>query len=104
MRKDDEEIRRKKKELLNRFEDERDHFLYELPLLAPTDFKPLKKHRPLCKICYDNKIDSIMVPCAHSLFCVDCSHLLKENCPTCGVKILKVVKIFDLKNYAKNVR
>ena len=90
--------------MLNRFDDERDHFLYKVPLLAPRDFKPLKKHRPLCKICYDNRIDTIIVPCSHSLFCIECTKHLEETCPYCGKKILKVVKIYDVKSMSKQIR
>jgi hypothetical protein len=62
-RRDDEEIKRKKQEMLNKFDDERDFFKYKLPFLAPADFKPLKKHKKFCKICYDIRIDTIIVPC-----------------------------------------
>lgn len=58
-----ERIQKQNEDLLNKFDDERDYFKYPLPLLAPKDFKPLKKHRELCKICYDNRIDMLIRPC-----------------------------------------
>lgn len=61
----EEEKKQKLRDKLNKFEDERDLFKYEVPLLAPKDFKPLKKHRPLCKICYEQKINTAIIPCTH---------------------------------------
>ena len=52
-RKVEEEQRKRKRDHLNKFDDERDLFKYPLPMLAPSEFKPLKKHKLLCKICYD---------------------------------------------------
>ena len=72
-RKAEVETKRRLKEKLDKFEDERDFFKYALPLLAPKDFKPLKKHRVLCKICYEQKINTAIIPCTHSLFCIECT-------------------------------
>lgn len=72
-----EKIQKRNEALLNKFDDERDLFKYQLPLLAPKDFKPLKKHKDLCKICYDGPIETIIVPCKHSLFCTNCIKYLK---------------------------
>jgi len=105
-RMEEEEKKRKQiaNEFLNKFDDERDRFLYELPLLAPKDFKPLKKHRPLCKICYENDIDTVILECGESAFCCECSGYLKETCPLCGKRIQKIVKIYYYEKYTKKVR
>eukprot|EP00347_Sterkiella_histriomuscorum_P019986 403339535 len=100
----EEEEKQKKRAQLNKFDDERDVFKYNLPLLAPKDFKPLKKHKLMCKICYEQKINTAIIPCTHSLFCVECTQYLDKTCPYCGLKIEKVVRTFDLKTQIKNTR
>ena len=75
--------------------DVRDQFKFgpAVPYLMPTDFKPLQKHQALCKICYDEHINTVFLPCKHRLFCVECTDLLKEAlCPLCGKAITKVVQ------------
>ncbi|CDW86667.1 copine-4 [Stylonychia lemnae] len=100
----EEDERKRQRDLLNKFDDERDFFKYNLPLLAPKEFRPLKKHKQLCKICYDHKINTAIIPCTHSLFCVECTQYLEKTCPYCGKKIDKVVRTFDLRNFTKNIR
>lgn len=57
--------------------DIRDKFLFDLPLLAPRGFKPLEEHLDKCKICYENQINTLFMPCRHELFCHSCTKLLK---------------------------
>ena len=71
--KKEEEQKKLMRDKLNMFDDERDVFQYEMPLLAPKDFKPLKKHRNFCKVCYESKIDTAIIPCVHCLFCITCT-------------------------------
>jgi len=77
-----------------------------LPFLAPKGFKPLEEHQESCKICYEAKIDTLMMPCKHELFCHTCAKLLKDepmegfepvpNCPICGKKFDNIVRIYKL--------
>jgi len=76
----------------------------KIPLLAPIDFKPLHKHIRYCKICYDNKIDMILMPCRHRLFCFDCAELVGKVCPLDGRGIVEFVKLYKLKKFVKEVQ
>jgi Zinc finger, C3HC4 type (RING finger) len=101
------EALRKQEAELNRFGDERDAFLYEVPCLAPKGFKPLKRHRALCKICYENRINCAFMPCKCQLFCLDCCYtpdMLQGNCPLCGENIEDLIKLYDIKQQLKGVR
>ena len=51
----------------------------------------------LCKICYDKKIDALILPCAHFAVCLDCSRSLTghtNQCPICRGNIEKVQPVF----------
>eukprot|EP01114_Cavostelium_apophysatum_P002560 TRINITY_DN1227_c0_g1_i1.p1 TRINITY_DN1227_c0_g1~~TRINITY_DN1227_c0_g1_i1.p1 ORF type:complete len:425 (+),score=107.88 TRINITY_DN1227_c0_g1_i1:59-1333(+) len=52
-----------------------------------------------CKVCMDNPINTVLVPCGHLCVCESCSQLLTKNkhsalCPICKGKIKSVVKTF----------
>ena len=95
---EDEAEKQRRKREMRRLDtnDERNAFLYELPMLAPKDFVPSKKYRKKCKICYEAKIDTVLMDCKHSLFCEACSKYLQATCPLCGEEIERVVKICDI--------
>ena len=48
----------------------------------------------MCKICYENKKNSVFIPCGHICCCFECAVKLDE-CPLCRMKIDKIVKTFD---------
>lgn len=103
----EEEKERKRIEDLNRFGDIRDTFLYKVPCLAPEGFKPLKKHKAYCKICYENRINCAFMPCKCQQFCMDCCmtpDMLKENCPVCGRNIEELIRTFDIKQAGRHLR
>lgn len=100
----EEEHERRRLEELNRFGDIRDTFLYKVPCLAPEGFKPLKKHRQSCKICYENRINCAFMPCKCQQFCMDCAmtpDMLQANCPICGQNIEELIRTYDIKQAAK---
>jgi len=47
-------------------------FKFEVPCIAPKDFKPSKIHKKLCKVCYESRINMAFMPCKHELFCYGC--------------------------------
>lgn len=49
--------------------------------------------KELCKICFVNKIDRLIVPCGHLVFCGMCS-LSINVCPLCRVTISHVHKAY----------
>jgi hypothetical protein len=49
----------------------------------------------LCKCCYANPIDCVLLPCGHFAICIACSKLLPMNlCPLCREVILEAKPIF----------
>jgi hypothetical protein len=52
----------------------------------------------LCKICFDSKINTVLIPCGHVAVCLKCAEALgkpgKALCPICQQKFAKVVQTF----------
>ncbi|XP_060536627.1 E3 ubiquitin-protein ligase MYLIP [Cylas formicarius] len=46
-----------------------------------------------CKICMDNKIDSVFIPCSHVVACTECAARI-EKCPLCRTEISQAQKLF----------
>jgi E3 ubiquitin-protein ligase XIAP/baculoviral IAP repeat-containing protein 2/3 len=49
----------------------------------------------LCKICFELKIDSIILPCGHCCSCMECCQAL-DICPICRTPIDRVVKMYKV--------
>ena len=68
----------------------RANFVHEEP--------PPKKQKTdnVCKICCDNEIDTVLVPCGHIVACGTCASILKREgqCPICKKFIFLVVKTY----------
>ena len=47
----------------------------------------------LCKICYNEKINCVFVPCGHAFSCWSCS-VKVLCCPVCRVNFTAIQKIF----------
>ena len=51
------------------------------------------KEEQKCKVCANNLIDSVFLPCGHIMTCTLCG-LQLVNCPICKKRIAKVKKIY----------
>eukprot|EP01113_Clastostelium_recurvatum_P008351 TRINITY_DN1392_c0_g2_i5.p1 TRINITY_DN1392_c0_g2~~TRINITY_DN1392_c0_g2_i5.p1 ORF type:complete len:389 (-),score=67.43 TRINITY_DN1392_c0_g2_i5:46-1212(-) len=49
----------------------------------------------LCKICFDNKIDCVILNCGHAVSCLQCTQKV-TLCPTCRKSIERLVKIYHM--------
>ena len=49
----------------------------------------------LCKVCFDRPIETVLLPCGHSLMCLSCSATVGSACPMCRVNIVQVVRTFS---------
>jgi hypothetical protein len=51
-----------------------------------------------CSICYDAKVDTVIVPCGHLCVCFECSKHLEPpaRCPICRIEIEKIIKAFPI--------
>jgi len=50
--------------------------------------------KDICKICCENKIEVVLVPCGHFALCSQCSSKVKK-CPLCRVRIDKKMKVYS---------
>lgn len=50
-------------------------------------------NKVICKICYDNEVNTILEPCHHVAMCEKCVVLIL-NCPICRTPILKQHEIY----------
>jgi len=48
-----------------------------------------------CKICMDEKINTVCVPCGHQCLCVGCSKKIQGQCPICKQAVEQVIKTFE---------
>ena len=75
-------------------------------LISPTKFNKIKqdydnlKEKLTCRICFDNKINTIIEPCNHTVMCIDCINSMRahtENiikCPMCNRNISGFRRIY----------
>ncbi|EGG13831.1 hypothetical protein DFA_11592 [Cavenderia fasciculata] len=49
----------------------------------------------ICKICFENKIDTVLLDCGHMANCLICAQKV-DRCPICRGPIKKVVKIYQV--------
>jgi hypothetical protein len=63
-----------------------------LQVPAGQDEAKANEEGDLCKICYENPMNCIILPCAHFAICINCSKKL-DKCPVCrgSIKEAKVV-------------
>lgn len=47
----------------------------------------------LCKICMDNKINVVLLPCGHLVSCIQCASALNK-CPICRVSLQSYVRTY----------
>ena len=48
----------------------------------------------VCKICFDRPVETVLLPCGHSLLCQHCAGTVGRTCPMCRVKIQQVVRTY----------
>ncbi len=61
--------------------------------ISPDDLQSALDDDSLCKICFENPMDSVLIPCGHIISCVSCASALKE-CAVCRYEIKQVVKVY----------
>ena len=56
-----------------------------------------EENENICKICFDKKINTVILPCAHVVVCLECSQGFTgttNECPICRSQIDKVIKTY----------
>lgn len=51
--------------------------------------------KDLCKICFAQKINTVLLPCGHRNFCKQCCKMGIQLCPICRKPVSNVVETFD---------
>ena len=51
------------------------------------------KDSQLCKICMDEEMQVLFVPCNHMVACEDCAIIVKQ-CPICRVDITNTIRVY----------
>lgn len=49
-----------------------------------------------CLVCGDKEVNSALVPCGHSMFCVDCANRISttdSSCPVCSQTVIQAIRI-----------
>ena len=75
-------------------------------LVSPTSYNRVKqdyeslKEKLTCRICFDNKINTIVEPCNHTVMCMECVNNMRihtlntTKCPICNVVITGCKRIY----------
>jgi len=56
-----------------------------------------KSDSDTCKICFDNVVNCVILPCGHLAICMDCSNGLRRHsrqCPVCRGPILQAKQVY----------
>jgi len=51
----------------------------------------------ICKVCFENPIDTVILECGHQVICHDCSKDIGSLCPLCRGPISKIIKTYVVK-------
>lgn len=67
------------------------------PIVAQSPTSTQNNDDNLCKICYDEPADLVLIPCGHIFFCSDCKTLYEQKsgkkCPVCRENYINALKI-----------
>lgn len=61
--------------------------------LLKTQNVEIQEQKLVCKMCFDNDVTTLFLPCSHLACCAKCSQAL-DMCPICKLFIKETVKIF----------
>jgi hypothetical protein len=64
----------------------------------PVDHKcrPAEDGEQACTVCFENRVDAVLLPCTHTNLCVDCAKKIyndTHSCPTCRTSFTKVIGV-----------
>ena len=61
----------------------------------PIPFERPEKYVILCKVCMNNRIDTIFIPCRHACVCEQCYDKLPvpKECPICRRNVFRTIHV-----------
>ncbi|XP_050500975.1 baculoviral IAP repeat-containing protein 3-like [Diabrotica virgifera virgifera] len=54
----------------------------------------IQNGRLICKICFNNEINTVSLPCGHAAKCLDCSAVVQESCCICRAPIVFTTRLY----------
>lgn len=56
-------------------------------------------HQRDCMVCGEKEVNSALVPCGHSMFCLECAQRISATgegmCPICSENVMQAIRIID---------
>ena len=48
----------------------------------------------VCKVCFNNRVETVLVPCGHAVVCGYCAETIDDVCPICRKGVSQILKTF----------
>ncbi|XP_044489253.1 uncharacterized protein LOC123213777 isoform X2 [Mangifera indica] len=67
----------------------------EITKFSQQEYERLQNEKILCRVCFEEQISIVLLPCRHHILCSTCSEKCKK-CPVCRVFIEERLSIYDV--------
>ncbi|XP_030970655.1 uncharacterized protein LOC115991039 isoform X1 [Quercus lobata] len=67
----------------------------EITKFSQQEYERLQNEKILCRVCFEEQIDVVLLPCRHHILCSTCCEKCKK-CPICRVSIQKRLPVYDV--------
>ncbi|KAJ9708110.1 hypothetical protein PVL29_000259 [Vitis rotundifolia] len=67
----------------------------EITKFSQQEFERLQNEKILCRVCFDEQINMVLLPCRHHVLCSTCCEKCKR-CPICRVFIEERLPVYDV--------
>ncbi|XP_050224018.1 uncharacterized protein LOC126673792 isoform X2 [Mercurialis annua] len=67
----------------------------EITKFSQQEFERLQNEKILCRICFEEQINIVLLPCRHHVLCSTCCEKCKK-CPICRVTIEERLSVYDV--------
>ncbi|KAK4263746.1 hypothetical protein QN277_029121 [Acacia crassicarpa] len=67
----------------------------EITKYSQQEYERLQNERILCRVCFEDRINVVLLPCRHHILCSTCGEKCKR-CPICRVPIEERMPVYDV--------
>ncbi|KAK9277397.1 hypothetical protein L1049_006940 [Liquidambar formosana] len=67
----------------------------EITNFSQQEYERLQNEKVLCRVCFEEQISIVLLPCRHHILCSTCSEKCKR-CPICRVSIEERLLVYDV--------